>query len=188
MLLPVVTCLIKSSLIAPASTTSCMLLKREPSFNSMKVTPLESRRDRTQPRNAISLPTGDLNACLTEENGAVIWSQYRLTTYNVNGSLRYACRSSTSIYELQPLADDVRFEKVFLWPRALRLSLKTSRNSLLKRSTLSRKWERCCCCARIPSNSGMWLPSRNDFISMTSRPVKFWRACARHCFKRTAGA
>src|SRR6478672_9054122 len=154
----------------------------------MMLTPLESRRDRTQPRNAISLPTGDLNACLTEENGAVIWSQYRLTTHNVNGSLRYACRSSTSVYELQPLADDVRFEKVFLWPRAPLVSLKTSRNSLLKRSTLSRNWKRCCCCAIIRSSNGISLPSQKGFISMTSRRIKFWHVCARHRFKRTVGA
>ncbi len=32
------------------STTSCMLLKREPSLSSMNVMPLESRRERTQPR------------------------------------------------------------------------------------------------------------------------------------------
>ena len=44
-----------------------MLLNREPSFNSMKVTPLESRRERTQPRRVTSLPTGRLKACLTEK-------------------------------------------------------------------------------------------------------------------------
>src|SRR5690348_10810330 len=85
MLLPVVTCFSVSSLIAPASTTSCMLLKREPSFNSMNVTPLESRRERTQPRRTISHPTARFSACLTEENCALILSQYRLTTHNVNG-------------------------------------------------------------------------------------------------------
>ena len=57
MLLPVVICLSVSSAIAPASTTSCMLLKREPSLSSMNVMPLESRRERTQPRRMISLPT-----------------------------------------------------------------------------------------------------------------------------------
>ena len=34
-----------------------MLLKREPSLSSMNVMPLESRRERTQPRKVISLPT-----------------------------------------------------------------------------------------------------------------------------------
>ena len=66
MLLPVVTCFSVSSGTTPASTTSCMLLKRDPSFSSMKVTPLESRRERTQPRNVISVPTARLKACLTE--------------------------------------------------------------------------------------------------------------------------
>ena len=58
MLLPVVTCLSVSSGTIPLSTTNCMLLNREPSFNSIKVTPLESRRERTQPRNVTSVPTG----------------------------------------------------------------------------------------------------------------------------------
>ena len=78
MLLPVVICLSISSAIAPASTTSCMLLKREPSLSSMNVMPLESRRDRTQPRNVISLPTDNLNACLTETNCPAICAKYRI--------------------------------------------------------------------------------------------------------------
>ena len=64
MLLPVVICLSISSAIAPASTTSCMLLKREPSLSSMNVMPLESRRERTQPRKVISLPTDKLKCLL----------------------------------------------------------------------------------------------------------------------------
>src|SRR5690242_18755403 len=83
MLLPVVTCFSVSSLIAPASTTSCMLLKREPSFSSMNVTPLESRRERTQPRRMISLPTDALKACLTERNSPIL-PQYRFIADNVN--------------------------------------------------------------------------------------------------------
>ncbi len=78
MLLPVVICLSVSSAIAPASTTSCMLLKREPSFNSMNVMPLESRRERTQPRKVISLPTARLSACFTETNCPVICAKYRI--------------------------------------------------------------------------------------------------------------
>jgi hypothetical protein len=65
MLLPVVTCFRISSGTTPLSTTTCMLLKREPSFNSMKVMPFESRRERTQPRSVIEAPTGRVKACLT---------------------------------------------------------------------------------------------------------------------------
>ena len=78
MLLPVVICLSISSAIAPASTTSCMLLKREPSLSSMNVMPLESRRERTQPRKVISLPTDKLNACFTETNCPAICAKYRI--------------------------------------------------------------------------------------------------------------
>ena len=63
--------------ITPASTTSCMLLKREPSLSSMNVMPLESRRERTQPRRVISLPTDKLKACLTETNRDAICAKYR---------------------------------------------------------------------------------------------------------------
>src|SRR3990172_11845215 len=84
MLLPVVTCLSVSSGTAPASTTSCMLLKREPSFNSMKVMPLESRRERTQPRKVISLLTARPKACLMDACvGFIIW-KYRITAQDVN--------------------------------------------------------------------------------------------------------
>ena len=65
MLLPVVTCFKISSGTMPASTTPCMLLKREPSFSSMKVMPFESRRERTQPRSVSEVPTGRVKACLT---------------------------------------------------------------------------------------------------------------------------
>ena len=88
-LLPVVICLRVSSGIAPASTTSCMLLKREPSFSSMKVIPLESRRERTQPRRVISLPTDRLKACLTETKRDAICAKYRKSARNVNRGFAY---------------------------------------------------------------------------------------------------
>jgi hypothetical protein len=50
----------------------------------MNVMPLESRRERTQPRRVMSLPTGELKACLTEVNCPGIQRKYRLTPDNVN--------------------------------------------------------------------------------------------------------
>jgi hypothetical protein len=88
-LLPVVICLSVSSGMIPASTTNCMLLKREPSFNSMNVIPLESRRERTQPRRVISLPTAKLNACLTETNCDAICAKYRNFWRAVNRQMLY---------------------------------------------------------------------------------------------------
>src|SRR5215475_2885200 len=93
-LLPVVTCLSVSSGTTLASTTSCMLLNRERSFNSMKVTPLESRRERTQPRNVTSVPTGSEYACLTEKYCELMgpsiqqWAEMSTETKEDNSSVR----------------------------------------------------------------------------------------------------
>jgi len=40
---------------------------------------LESRLERTQPRNVISLPTGKSNACFTETYCELISRKYRIT-------------------------------------------------------------------------------------------------------------
>src|SRR3990170_1146576 len=111
MLLPVVTCLSVSSGTAPASTTSCMLLKREPSFNSINVTSLESRRERTQPRKVVSLPTARPKACLMDACvGFIIW-KYRITAEDVNsggGSIKRLTGTDGGRLARKPLRKDGR--------------------------------------------------------------------------------
>jgi hypothetical protein len=53
----------------------------------MNVMPLESRRERTQPRRMISLPSDKLNAFLSETNCDAIIAKYRKMWRTVNGPI-----------------------------------------------------------------------------------------------------